>query len=69
MTVMMNAPPTPAPRPRLLTTAEAAAIINITPRQLQRYWRRWGLAPIKVCGELRFPEDELSEWLETRRAA
>ena len=54
--------------PRLLTTAEAAAILNIKPRALKDHWRNWGLPAIKVGRELRFRESDILAYIDRRAA-
>ena len=53
------------PRPRLLTTAEAAAGLRVSPRTLNN-WRSLGTGPefIKVGALVRYREDDIEDYLD-----
>ena len=54
---------------RLLTLAEAAAILNVAPRSLRDYRKSWGIPAFKVGRELRLPpERDLIAWIDRRAA-
>jgi excisionase family DNA binding protein len=52
---------------KLLTTREAADLLNIRYRALLENWRSWGLQPYKIGVELRFRERDIWAWLETKQ--
>lgn len=51
--------------PELLTTAEAARLLNVGERTLWR-WSRSGVAPapLKIGGTVRYNRRALSEWID-----
>lgn len=53
-------------RLRLLTLPEAAELLHISTRTLQRMIRRNELPAFKVGGQWRLRESQLSRWIEGR---
>ena len=51
---------------RLLTLAEAATLLQVSTRTLQRMIRSRDLPALKVGGQWRLRESQLSEWIERR---
>ncbi|MGH7816774.1 MAG: helix-turn-helix domain-containing protein [Candidatus Binatia bacterium] len=49
---------------RLLTLAEAATLLHVSTRTLQRMIRSRDLPALKVGGQWRLRESQLSEWIE-----
>ena len=54
---------------RLLTLPEAAALLHVSTRTLQRMIRRNELPAFKVGGQWRVRESQLSRWIEGREDA
>ena len=52
--------------PELLTTAEAARLLNVGERTLWR-WSRSGIAPapLRIGGTVRFNRRTLTDWIES----
>lgn len=52
----------------LLTGAEVAEILNVSPRTIER-WRRQGRGPrwIRVEGQVRYPESDLRAYLDAAK--
>ncbi len=53
-------------RLRLLTLPEAAELLHVSTRTLQRMIRRRDLPAFKVGGQWRLRESQLTEWIERR---
>ena len=53
-------------RIRLLTLSEAAKLLQVSTRTLQRMIRQSQLPAFKVGGQWRMRESQLSEWLDQR---
>ncbi|MBF0164453.1 MAG: helix-turn-helix domain-containing protein [Magnetococcales bacterium] len=53
---------------RLLTVAEAAALLRFKPRTLDN-WRTRGFGPkyVPVGGGIRYDEDDLTKWITQRK--
>jgi excisionase family DNA binding protein len=51
---------------RLLTLAEAARLLHVSTRTLQRMIRGNNLPALKVGGQWRVRESQLTEWIERR---
>ena len=51
---------------RLLTLSEAAALLQVSTRTLQRMIRQRQLPAFKVGGQWRMRESQLSEWLNQK---
>lgn len=51
---------------RLLTLAEAAQLLHVSTRTLQRMIRGTDLPAFKVGGQWRVRESQLTEWIERR---
>ena len=51
---------------RLLTLAEAANLLHVSTRTLQRMIRGRDLPALKVGGQWRLRESQLAEWIERR---
>jgi excisionase family DNA binding protein len=51
---------------RLLTLSEAAMLLQVSTRTLQRMIRQRQLPAFKVGGQWRMRESQLSEWLEQK---
>jgi excisionase family DNA binding protein len=51
---------------RLLTLAEAAQLLHVSTRTLQRMIRSSDLPAFKVGGQWRMRESQLTEWIERR---
>ena len=51
---------------RLLTLAEAAQLLHVSTRTLQRMIRSSDLPALKVGGQWRLRESQLTEWIEQR---
>lgn len=51
---------------RLLTLPEAAALLHVSTRTLQRMIRRRDLPAFKVGGQWRVRESQLTRWIEGR---
>ncbi len=51
---------------RLLTLAEAARLLQVSTRTLQRMIRSSDLPAFKVGGQWRLRESQLTEWIERR---
>ena len=54
---------------RLLTLAEAARLLHVSTRTLQRMIRSSNLPALKVGGQWRVRESQLTEWIERREGA
>jgi excisionase family DNA binding protein len=54
---------------RLLTLAEAAALLQVSTRTLQRMIRNGGLPAFKVGGQWRLREAQLRQWIENREGS
>lgn len=54
---------------RLLTLAEAAALLQVSTRTLQRMIRSGALPAFKVGGQWRLREAQLRQWIETREGS
>ena len=53
---------------RLLTLPEAAELLHVSTRTLQRMIRRKDLPAFKVGGQWRVRESQLTSWIEGREA-
>lgn len=53
-------------RIQLLTLAEAARLLHVSTRTLQRMIRNNDLPALKVGGQWRLRESQLSDWIERR---
>jgi excisionase family DNA binding protein len=51
---------------RLLTLAEAANLLHVSTRTLQRMIRSRDLPALKVGGQWRLRESQLTEWIQGR---
>lgn len=51
---------------RLLTLAEAAQLLHVSTRTLQRMIRSTDLPALKVGGQWRLRESQLTEWIRRR---
>jgi excisionase family DNA binding protein len=51
---------------RLITLSEAATLLQVSTRTLQRMIRQRQLPAFKVGGQWRMRESQLSEWLEQK---
>jgi excisionase family DNA binding protein len=51
---------------RLLTLAEAARLLQVSTRTLQRMIRSNDLPALKVGGQWRLRESQLTDWIERR---
>ncbi|MSP39230.1 MAG: DNA-binding protein [Deltaproteobacteria bacterium] len=51
---------------RLLTLAEAARLLHVSTRTLQRMIRSTDLPALKVGGQWRLRESQLTEWIQRR---
>ena len=51
---------------RLLTLAEAASLLHVSTRTLQRMIRSRDLPALKVGGQWRLRESQLAEWIQGR---
>ena len=51
---------------RLLTLAEAASLLHVSSRTLQRMIRNNSLPALKVGGQWRVRECQLTDWIERR---
>ena len=51
---------------RLLTLAEAANLLHVSTRTLQRMIRSRDLPALKVGGQWRLRESQLAEWIQGR---
>jgi excisionase family DNA binding protein len=51
---------------RLLTLAEAAGLLHVSTRTLQRMIRSRDLPALKVGGQWRLRESQLAEWIQGR---
>ena len=54
-----------APEIELLTMGEAAALLKVKPRTLQRYWRGWGRLGIRVGREIKFRRADVAAWVKS----
>jgi excisionase family DNA binding protein len=54
---------------RLLTLPEAAELLHVSTRTLQRMIRRNELPAFKVGGQWRVRESQLTKWIEGRETA
>ena len=54
---------------RLLTLAEAAELLHVSTRTLQRMIRRNDLPAFKVGGQWRVRESQLAHWIQFREDA
>ena len=54
---------------RLLTLSEAANLLQVSTRTLQRMIRNGQLPAFKVGGQWRLREAQLRQWVETREAS
>jgi len=55
-----------AERLKLLTLPEAAELLHVSTRTLQRMIRRSELPAFKVGGQWRLRESQLTQWIEAR---
>ncbi|MGE5215733.1 MAG: helix-turn-helix domain-containing protein [Chloroflexota bacterium] len=53
-------------RLRLLTLPEAAELLHVSTRTVQRMIRRKDLPAFKVGGQWRLRESQLTQWIESR---
>jgi excisionase family DNA binding protein len=53
-------------RLRLLTLPEAAELLHVSTRTVQRMIRRKDLPAFKVGGQWRLRESQLTQWIEAR---
>ena len=64
------APQSPPPNPtRLLTPAEAATLLAVSPKTLQRLVARGDLAVIRVGSSMRFSTGDLEAFVTRHRSA
>jgi excisionase family DNA binding protein len=62
--------PKPAPLARLLTVSELAELVGVPEKTVYRWRHRGeGPEPIRVGRFLRFDPNDVSRWLEERKAA
>jgi len=54
---------------RLLTLSEAAALLHVSTRTLQRMIRSGELPALKVGGQWRVRESQLTQWIEKRESS
>ena len=54
---------------RLLTLSEAAALLHVSTRTLQRMIRSGELPALKVGGQWRMRESQLTQWIEKRESS
>jgi len=54
---------------RLLTLSEAAALLHVSTRTLQRMIRSGELPALKVGGQWRVRESQLIQWIEKRESS
>jgi excisionase family DNA binding protein len=54
---------------RLLTLSEAAALLHVSTRTLQRMIRSGELPALKVGGQWRVRESQLRQWIEKRESS
>jgi excisionase family DNA binding protein len=54
---------------RLLTLSEAAQVLHVSTRTLQRMIRKNDLPAFKVGGQWRVRESQLAEWLRLREGS
>jgi len=54
---------------RLLTLSEAAELLHVSTRTLQRMIRRNDLPALKVGGQWRVRESQLAYWIQFREAS
>jgi len=54
---------------RLLTLAEAARLLHVSTRTVQRMIRANNLPALKVGGQWRIRESQLTEWIERREGS
>ena len=54
---------------RLLTLPEAAELLHVSTRTLQRMIRRNELPAFKVGGQWRMRESQLTKWIQSRETA
>ena len=52
---------------RLLTVTEAASLLQVSTRTLQRMIRNHDLPALKVGGQRRMRESQLTNWIERRK--
>lgn len=48
---------------KMLSLAEAAELVGISPSALRRRWREWGIPACKIGGRLKVRERNLQTWL------
>lgn len=63
--------PKPTPTPLLMTEQEAAKLLGLSPRTLQK-WRITGNGPVFVRASaraIRYQRPDLERWVEDRRRA
>src|SRR5262249_2453712 len=61
--------PAIAPRPLLVTKAEAARLLSVSPRTIFEMRRRGELRAVMVCGAPRYSVAELQDWIARQIAA
>jgi excisionase family DNA binding protein len=54
---------------QLVTLSEAAALLQVSTRTLQRMIRSGELPALKVGGQWRLRETQLRQWIETRESS
>ena len=54
---------------RLLTLSEAAALLHVSTRTLQRMIRSGEFPALKVGGQWRVRESQLTQWIEKRESS
>jgi excisionase family DNA binding protein len=60
-------PSNPTAERRLLTTDEAAAYLNTSPRHIRKMWNERRIPGVKVGRLIRFDLDDLNTWIAARR--
>ena len=53
----------------MLNMSEAAEFVGIRKRTFEQFYRSWRVPSFKVGRTVVFREDELAEWLESKRVA
>jgi excisionase family DNA binding protein len=53
---------------RLLTARQVAELLGFSMATIIRWWERGEIPGYRIGGRIRFREDELAEWLESRRS-
>ena len=67
---MTSSSSAPDPDGRLLTTAEVAAYLRVTPTALRRWRQRGAGPPAYVLGNTaRYRVEDLEAWLESQRSS